>query len=715
MLDQLTLRNRVFVITSLLILMAFALVFTIVRPRYKEAILKERTTVISQLQEYTLRSTDENIRDWLNAINTLAEEISANPQLTQSVSGRAINFTPGLVRITITEQSTGEMVDFVRTIYENALIPDKPDVWYDSRLDPRISVGWEPGKNGEPDVLIAQRTIQLLTRSENGSFDDSIFLLRMYFDASSLIDELLNIPLSGDPDQNRALIATTDGFVITDSLNFEIPGELIGDASFSTEVFVKQNGRDWYVLSSDFQTIPFWHVIAVDEQLVLQPVRNLILFSLATGAATLLFMLAFSWYVSIRINKPIEQLIGDVEAMSELDFSQRIRPVALPEFRLMRETLDDIRETLLRYQKLNVEKIILEEWKNRYMMTYSEDLIGILDNDGTFRFINNHFIEFIEGLGYNPNEVLFEELIGDKRLEITKSSQTVHYPSPYSIRIKSGDLVQKTDTGNSYYYDYQHVTFHDEEDKPQGALIILHDKTTDRLNDIQRNDMINIIVHELKNPISGVVGISKLMLDYEDLSKEEYTRFLSEMYRTGLRMNDLVNRFLDVQKLEHGKVSMDFSDVDLFRILNDAKSISTTQLKEKSIRMNISAKGTSFIVSGNRELIFDAVQNLISNAIKYGEKDRTIEAELRRTEHQTLLSITDFGYGISIEDQKKVFEKFFRVKSNINSAKEKGTGLGLAYVKEIMIKHKGDVQLESNEKIGSSFTLIFPDKKGEED
>ena len=77
----------------------------------------------------------------------------------------------------------------------------------------------------------------------------------------------------------------------------------------------------------------------------------------------------------------------------------------------------------------------------------------------------------------------------------------------------------------------------------------------------------------------------------------------------------------------------------------------------------------------------------VSNAIKYGDKDRTIEIMLHEKPKELEVSITDYGFGISLEDQKKVFEKFFRVRSNIKSAKEKGTGLGLAYVKEIVSKH----------------------------
>lgn len=98
----------------------------------------------------------------------------------------------------------------------------------------------------------------------------------------------------------------------------------------------------------------------------------------------------------------------------------------------------------------------------------------------------------------------------------------------------------------------------------------------------------------------------------------------------------------------------------------------------------------------------------MSNAIKYGEKDRTIEIELKETEDSQEISVTDFGYGISLEDQKKVFDKFFRVRSNIKAAREKGTGLGLAYVKEIVNRHDGDVLLESNDKIGSRFTIVLP-------
>jgi signal transduction histidine kinase len=706
MYKKLTLRNRIFLITSCLILLAYALVLLFVRPKYREAIINERTTIVSQLQEYSLRRTDETIRNWLNATSILAESISSNPSDTEGIIRGAINYTPGLVRITLSEDGSDEMLDFTRTIYQGLDFPASVDEWYESKLDQRVNVAWLPDTTDVIDIFIAQRIIQI----DLASGDQLLFTLNMFFDAKRLTFELIDIPL-GDGRYRANIVSDLGEHIVVDDFTF--PSELFGDASFSEEKEISFNNNTWFVMSSRFETIPFWHLIAVDDDFILEPVNRLILFSLLAGIGILVLMVSISWYVSNRMNRPISQILEDVDHISNLEFDHSIRKVDLPEFGVMQETLENIRITLNRYQKINVEKIILEEWKNRYMMTYSEDFIGILDNDGKFRFANNHFVQFIESFGFNPKEVTFDELLNTSKLELSKSNQAVHYPNPYTIKINQAELAHFMDEETTYFYDYQHVAFEDEQNNSQGALVVLHDKTKDRLLDIKRTDMINIIVHELKNPITGVVGLSKIMIDNPEMSQEDNKELLKEIYLSGERMNDLVNRFLDVQRLEHGRIPVEFSPVDLFQLVNDVKSISNPLLSQKKLKINISAKGTSFIVSGSKDLLFDAVQNLVSNAIKYGDSDRIIDLELVNNPDQTELSVTDHGYGISIEDQQKVFDKFFRVRSNIKSAKEKGTGLGLAYVKEIMHRHNGDVQLESNEEIGSRFTLIFPNNETE--
>lgn len=705
MYKDLTLQNRIFVISTTLVVISFVLLWIFIRPEYKKAIINERTTIVSQLQEYSLMRADETIRDWLNATSFLAEDVIQNPGQVEAIARRAINYTPGLVRISINEIGATQSVEFTRSIFENLTYPTEITSWYESRLDPRTNVSWVSDTTQEFSFFTAQRALQIDSFDGEGNSVSVLLNLTMYFNGTGIATELRDIPLGGNYSAN---IVTESGENLFLNQQLEFPQELVGDASYSEEKVIRLNGDDWFVMSSRFQTLPFWHLIAVEDAFILEPVNNLILYSIFTAIGILLLLIVFSFYVSLRINKPIENILQDVDYISNLDFDHTIREVELPEFKSMRETLENIRITLHRYQKINVEKIILEEWKNRYMMTYSEDMIGILDNSGKFRFANNHFVEFIEGFGKNPHDVEFQELLDSSKVELTKSNQTVHFPNPYSIKINRAELAHFVDEETTYFYDYQYVSFEDEEQNPQGALVILHDKTKDRLVDMKRTDMINIIVHELKNPITGVVGLSKLMIDNSSMSADEHRDLLKEIYLSGERMNDLVNRFLDVQRLEHGRIPVEFAQIDLFQIVNDVKSVSNSLLTEKQLKIEIIAKGTNFVTKGSKDLLFDAIQNLVSNAIKYGDKQRTIEIELKETEESLEISVTDYGYGISLEDQKKVFDKFFRVRSNIKAAREKGTGLGLAYVKEIVNRHEGDVLLESNDQIGSRFTIVLP-------
>ena len=670
----------------------------------KKAIINERTTIVSQLQEYSLQRVDETIRNWSNSVKYLSEDIVQEPGLLEVIARGAINYTPGLIKISISEIGSTQTVDFSRTIYEELSFPDIISNWYESKIDPKTVITWKFDRNQDFNFFIAQRTLQIDTVNENNISDPIFLKLTVYFNANKIASDLRNIPLGGEYSAN---IFTENKERIFQDSNKVIPDEFVKDGSYSNHTTIEWNGNSWFILYSRFQSIPFIHTIAVKNDFIVEPVKNLVLFSALAAAGILALVLMFNFYVSLRVNKPIDHILTDIDHMGKLDFNKSIREVDLPEFKNMRETLENIRITLRRYQKINVEKIILEEWKNRYMMTYSEDMIGILDNSGKFRFLNNHFIEMIENFGKNPHDITFEEILSSPQIEVEKSIKNLHSPNPYSVTIERAELAHSIDDQTTYYYDYQYVSFEDEEEKPQGALVILHDKTKDRIVDMKRNDMINIIIHELKNPIAGIIGLVRLMIDNANLSLNDQRDLLKEIYLSGERMNDLVNRFLDVQRLEYGRIPIKFTNIDLHQIVKEVTSVSNSLLKTKNLSINLVTKGSTFTAKGSRDLIFDAVQNLVSNAIKYGDKDRTIDIVLNSTKEKVEVSVIDYGFGISVEDQKKVFDKFFRVRTNIKSAREKGSGLGLAYVKEIISKHKGDIHLESNDEFGSKFTIVL--------
>ncbi len=699
MFQKLTLRGRIFFISSSLILLAVALIWLFVRPEYTKTIITERTTIVSQLQEYTLRQTDNTINNWLNSVNRLAEDLVLSPGETESLVSKAVNYTPGLMRILITDIKTKQNIDIVRSIYQSVKFDSITPTWRPSRIDEQVSINWVTDNSQPVDFFIAQHAIQI---------DGEVYTLDMYFDSQRLNDNLIDIPLGGNYVAN---IVSADGENIVPNESFTFPKELAGEASYSREKIISLNGKEWFVLSSRFETIPFWHVIAVEDSFILEPVNQLLQFSLIAACSVLVLMLGFSWYVSDRINQPVKSLLADVDHLANLDFEHSFNSVSLPEFQTMHDTLENIRLTLKRYRKLNVEKIILEEWKNRYMVTYSDDLIGVINEHQKFSFANNQLTQFLESLKINPTEATITEVFKHPNLKLSKSNQSFHYPDPFTVKVEQAELINMHTNGNTYYYDCQHLSILDENQVQKGAYLIIHDKTEDRLLDIKRNDMINVIVHELKNPITGVVGLTKLIIDNQSMNKEEVTVLLKEVFASGERMNELVNRFLEVQKLEAGHTSLDFSSVDVLQVVNDVKMVSNSLLTNKKMKAKISSIGKDFTISANKELLFDAIQNLVSNAVKYGDPVRTIQIDVISTISNVSVSVTDYGFGISVEDQKKVFDKFFRVKSNAKAANEKGTGLGLAYVKEIMTRHNGDIALESNSEIGSKFTIIFPKKR----
>lgn len=699
MFDRLTLRNRIFTFTFALIVITIAAIWIFIRPSYKRAIVDERSKIVAQLQEYSLNKSEIHIRNWLNATNYISEEIARDPEAVSSLLRRSVGLTPGLMRIIIGEAASSDKVVVNKSTLDWVQYPENIKDWTPSTSDPRISISWFSDKEQNLYFFATQRPIQL---------GNEIFSIVFFFDATDIATELIR--LSNVEETYQVGVINHMGSDITLNSEFSFDDETYSTNNLSRQAIQDIDGDSWYIFNSAFETIPFWHSVGIRESDVLQPVTNLIIFSLISGASILLVMLGFSHYISFRINHPIAALIEDVEHMSNLDFDRTIHEPSLPEFGLMRETLENIRITLRRYQKINVEKIIIEEWKNKYMMTYSEDLIGIIDQNRKFRFLNNHFTGFLEILKLNPKEITLEDLFSHKSLHKEEQNNLVHYPDPFTVTVEQADVTyfDEDQDEEPKYYDCQFLTISDENNAEQGALMILHDTTEDRLLEQKRSDMINIIVHELKNPVTGVVGLTKLLMENSVMDESEQQVILREVLNSGERMNQLVNRFLDVQRLESGRVDIDKEPVDLARIVTEVNGISKPLLSSKNLNVKVIAEEADYIVLGSQDLIYDAVQNLVSNAVKYGDENRTIEVKLAKINDKISLSCTDYGYGISLEDQQKVFDKFFRVKSNPKSAKEKGTGLGLAYVKEIMMRHDGDITLSSDPDLGSTFTLVFP-------
>jgi len=696
MLKRFTLQQRIFLFTLVIIIASQLLLWLAVRPLYRDALLKERSTVISQQQEYALSSADHTLRNWMNATNYAARQISEHPAQTQTILKNSIGLNHQLMRVTIHSDSSDEYLDLKRSSKRSMDFTIQHPNWITSSIDQTIRVNWPADSVKSAKLLITQKLFQ---------FAGEPYRMNLYFDATELRKNLFDIPLK---DAHFESLIQKDGSYFAGENHLTVPPSIFGKGPYSQEHVIHYDNQAWFVTTSALQTLPLWHITGVGQNVALKPLHRILIYSIYASVGILLLMAGISWYISRKLQQPITQLIRDVEYMSDLDFEHPVRNPELPEFNLMRDTLEQVRLSLLRYQKINVEKIILEEWKNKYLMTYSEDLIGITDEGESFTFVNNHLSEFFDQLGFETQTVSKEQLLNHDSMQLSETNKIVHHPKPFNIRVDKSELSYRPNQEKAFYYDYQDVTILDEDGHPRGSLLILHDITEERKLDKKRIEMINVIVHELKNPVAGVIGLADLLIDDPDMDRPVQQTLLEEVMQSGNRINELINRFLDVQRLEARETPLNKEPLDLNHITQQVLTGLRVQLKDKNLETEVHSHSDVPIILGDQQLIFDALQNILSNAIKYGSSNRTIDIELNDTEDEIAIAVTDHGYGISMEDQQKVFEKFYRVKSSHPERNEKGTGLGLPYVKEIINKHDGSITLESNKSIGSRFTLHFP-------
>lgn len=228
-----------------------------------------------------------------------------------------------------------------------------------------------------------------------------------------------------------------------------------------------------------------------------------------------------------------------------------------------------------------------------------------------------------------------------------------------------------------------------------------------RLSEIQK-DFINNMTHEFKTPISTIAISTEVLKDPSIVhTPERLLSYATIIQNENQRLKQQVERVLQMARLEKEDIGLKKEEVDLHELIRDAvKNISLAlTAREGKIEMELNATQSTVLVD---KLHFTNVfYNLLDNAIKYNQRIPHIVISTSNDDKQLTVSVSDNGIGIRHEDQRKVFHKFYRVSTgNIHDVK--GFGLGLNYVKLMVEKHKGKINLESKPDQGSIFTIGIP-------
>src|SRR4029079_16176012 len=292
------------------------------------------------------------------------------------------------------------------------------------------------------------------------------------------------------------------------------------------------------------------------------------------------------------------------------------------------------------------------------------------------------------------------ELVHPDDLETSSGAwrQALRYKQKYEQEFR-----YKRSSDGTYRWHYaQAIPFKDEQGNIT-AWIGTSIDIDDQKKQLERKDeFIGVASHELKTPLTSLKGYLQLMKQQENLP-DPVKSFISKANISLVKLERLVDELLDVSRIKAGKLEFSKHIFDLAELVNLCVENSGIMYPLFTIKKELQG---NLMIMGNEERIEQVFMNLINNAVKYSPESKEIVVRTESDGKSAKVSVIDFGVGMSEQDQKLVFERFYR--ANGNNYLTPGLGMGLYIASEIVKEHNGEIKVESRLNEGSVFSFLLP-------
>jgi signal transduction histidine kinase/Flp pilus assembly protein TadD len=264
------------------------------------------------------------------------------------------------------------------------------------------------------------------------------------------------------------------------------------------------------------------------------------------------------------------------------------------------------------------------------------------------------------------------------------------------LKVKYLNIAHKVDVAKKEAEILQEKN--EELDALNKKLIALHE---------EKDEFLGIAVHDLKNPLNGIsLAASGLIKNFDKVSQEKFDSVIQRIESVTDRMKLILSNLLDVNAIESGEYNLNFKIVNISSLLNETVSHFRNTADEKSINLEYENKEGEIFFSTDETAFTEILENIISNAIKYSEQNKTVWVKLSKGSNNFKIQVIDSGLGIREEEQDKIFKKFAKI-SNKPTAGENSTGLGLSIAKKLTEMLGGSISFHSVFGNGTTFTLEF--------
>ena len=401
-----------------------------------------------------------------------------------------------------------------------------------------------------------------------------------------------------------------------------------------------------------------------------------------------------------RFMKPLDTLTKKVKSVKVGNWNQQISIVTKDEIGDLSIEFNKMTKRLYQYEQSALGKLMTEKNKSLAIVKSIPDPLIVLDT--AYRIILlNDTCEMFFGIK--------EEKVQKKHfLEAIKNEEIFEIISnTFMDNVEMNDKIIKVEKKEEFYFNVIVTMIKDMGSKVTGIIILLKDVTQLKQLDKARTDFVATISHEFKTPLTSIIMGTSMIIDGNmGALNEEQKDVLSTIKEDGERLTKLVNDLLELSRIESGSLVFNIEPCAIDIIIDNSLKQFAIQAAHNNVNIHIMVEEKMPKVIADYEKITWVFNNLISNALKYTNAGDEILINAFIENEKMYISVKDTGVGIPEEFEEKIFDKYVQVKGQDIEAR--GTGLGLAVVKEIINAHGGEIWCESKLDIGSTFTFTLP-------
>ncbi len=408
-----------------------------------------------------------------------------------------------------------------------------------------------------------------------------------------------------------------------------------------------------------------------------------------------------------EISLPIKKLIESAKEIARGNFDHKIQIQSSEEIVQLSRIFNYMTLELKRILQMNVNQIIREKIKTEAILRNIADGVIVVGTEDEILLINDVVEGWFDVKENDVRNFSVSFLFPDLKFLIAHIKEKTEQ----EMFLEEVEIIPAG--SNSNIVLAAHASKVTDDNEVIAIVIVLRNITKEKEIDKMKTELVNVVAHELRSPLTSISGFSEILKDPElpNATRKEYTEIIH--YESG-RLAEMINRFLDISRIESGQTVLNKFPIDLSAILSAILGINAHLAQKRHISVKTHCAPSVPPVLADADLIGQVVLNLFSNAVKYSPEGSEITVSVKTTNEEVLVQFTDQGCGISRDNLKSLFKKFFRAKEDKFVKDVEGTGLGLAFVKEIIQQHGGKIGVESELGKGSTFSFVLPVYKPEE-